>query len=200
MKALSALPEGYREIYAIDLQKDKKMALVVNLIAAAIALVLVVPMLFLVPISGLFDMTNGLGAYVARFAGLIGLMLLYMVLHEFVHGIAMKLYGTKKVNYGFTGMYAFAGSDDYYGKGAYIFIALAPVVLWGAVIAVVNPFVPEKWFWVVYLLQVINLSGAAGDFFVSVRFCRMPKDILVKDYGVGMMVYSREERLEETHG
>lgn len=190
MKAVHVLPKGYREIYAIDLQTDKKMALIVNLIAMAIALVLVVPMLFVVPIAGLFDMTEGQGAYMIRFAALIGLMLVYMVLHEFVHGITMKLYGTKKVKYGFTGMYAFAGSDDYYSKGAYIVIALAPVVLWGAVIAVVNPFVSEKWFWVVYLLQVINLSGAAGDFFVSVRFCRMPKDILVKDYGVGMTVYA----------
>lgn len=75
-------------------------------------------------------------------------------------------------------------------KKAYIFIALAPVVLWGIVLAVINAFVPEAWFWVVYLLQVINLSGAAGDLFVTVKFSRFPKDILVRDYGVGMTVYS----------
>ena len=121
---------------------------------------------------------------------LIVLMVLYMVLHELVHGAAMKICGTKKVRYGFTGAYAFAGSDDYYDKSAYIFIALAPVVLWGAVIAVVNPFVPESWFWVVYMIQIINLSGAAGDLFVTVRFSLLPKDILVKDYGVGMEVFS----------
>lgn len=93
-------------------------------------------------------------------------------------------------------MYAFAGSEDHYDKSAYIFIALAPVILWGVVLAVINPFVSAQWFWVVYFVQIINLSGAAGDFFVSVRFSRLPKDILVKDYGVGMRVYSRNtERL-----
>ena len=105
----------------------------------------------------------------------------------------MKICKTKKVKYGFTGLYAFAGSDDYYSKKPYIFIALAPVVLWGVVLAVVNVLVPESWFWIVYMIQVANISGAAGDFFVTFRFSRFPEDILVKDYGVGMVVYSKEE-------
>lgn len=195
MKAVTVLPEGYREIYAIDLQKDKKLSLLVNLLAVAIAVVLLVPMHFVVPISYLFDMEKGLGAYMVRFATMLVLMVVYMVLHELVHGIAMKLCGTRKVKYGFTGLYAFAGSEDYYGKRAYIFIALAPVVLWGIVIAAINPFVPVEWFWVVYYIQIINLSGAAGDLFVSIRFSRLPKDILVKDYGVGMTVYSRNNEM-----
>jgi len=86
----------------------------------------------------------------------------YIVLHELVHGITMKAFGTPRVRYGFTGVYAFAGSDDYYGKGSYIFIALAPVVLWGAVLAVVSLFVPLSWFWVVHFVQVVNLSD--GNF------------------------------------
>ena len=191
MKAYKTLPEDYKEFYTIDLQKDKKMALLVNLLAVVIAAVLVVPMLFIVPISGLFDLTQGLGQYVVRLGGTIVLMVVYMVLHELVHGAAMKLCGTKKIKYGFTGMYAFAGSDDYYDKKAYIFIALAPVILWGVVIALINPFVSAQWFWVVYFIQVINLSGAAGDLFVTVRFSRFPEDILVIDRGVGMTVYSK---------
>lgn len=191
MRAVRDLPEGYKEIYSIDLQKNKAMSLVVNLIAVIIAVVLLVPMHFLIPISTLFDMESGVGDYFIRLASLIVLMIVYMVLHELVHGIAMKMCGTKKVKYGFTGLYAFAGSDDYYAKRSYIFIALAPVVLWGIVIAVINLFVPVEWFWVVYLIQIINLSGAAGDLFVTVRFSRLPKDILVKDHGVGMTVYSK---------
>lgn len=194
MKAVSTLPEGYKEIYSIDLKKDKKAAVLVNAIAIVIAVLLCVPMHFYVPITTLFDMQGGLGAYIMRFAALLLLMVVYMVLHELVHGAAMKLCGTKKVKYGFTGLYAFAGSADYYGKKAYIFIALAPVVLWGIVLAVINAFVPEAWFWVVYLLQVINLSGAAGDLFVTAKFSRFAKDILVKDYGVGMTVYSKMQR------
>ena len=114
-----------------------------------------------------------------------------MVLHEIVHGIAMKMCGTKKVRYGFTGLYAYAGSDDYYDKKAYIFIALAPVVFWGVVLLIINLLVPIGWFWVVYFIQIINLSGAAGDLFVTAKFLRLPNDVLVKDYGVSMTVYSK---------
>ena len=192
MKAINSLPQGYTELYSVNLQKDKKMMVLVNIAATIIAVAMVVPACFYVPISALFDMENGFVSYVIRFASLAVFTVLYMFLHELVHGIAMKLCGTKKVKYGFTGMYAFAGSDDYYHKKPYIFIALAPVVLWGVVIAIINPFITKEWFWVVYFLQVTNLSGAAGDLFVTIKFSRFPKDILVKDYGVGMTVYSKQ--------
>jgi len=191
MKAYNKLPEGYREIYSIDLQKNTKLAVVVNLLAALIAVALIVPVHFFIPITTLFDVSGDTVAYFLRLGILLVLMIAYMVIHELVHGVAMKMCGTKKVKYGFTGMYAFAGSDDYYDKRSYIFIALAPIVLLGAVIGVINFFVPAEWFWVVYFVQVINLSGAAGDLYVSVRFSRFPRDILVKDYGVGMVVYSK---------
>lgn len=192
MQAVQILPKEYHEIYAIDLQKDKKMSLLVNFLALLIALVLIVPMHFLVPISHLFDMKNGIGNYIIRFISFLALMVLYMVLHELVHGVAMRFCGTKKVKYGFTGLYAFAGSDDYYDKKSYIFIALSPVIFWGVVIAIINPFVSPEWFWIVYMLQVVNLSGAAGDLFVTIRFSRFPKEILIKDYGVGMTVFSKQ--------
>ena len=196
MKAINTLPEDYKEIYSVNLQKDKKVALGVNVLAGIIMVLMAVPMHFVVPISNLFSMEKGYGAYFLRFGVLVILSVAYIILHELVHGVAMKICGTKKIKYGFTGIYAYAGSDDYYEKSAYIFIALAPVVLWGVVLAVINPFVNAEWFWVVYSIQMTNISGAAGDFFVTLKFSRMPKDILVKDSGIGMKVYSKEETVE----
>ncbi len=196
MKAVSGLGEGYREIYAVDLQKDKKMAVLVNAAALLVAAVMMVPMAFVVPLSTMFDteqgLEQGLIALLFRLVALMVLMIVCLVLHELTHGVAMKLCGTKKVRYGFTGLYVVVRSDDYYDKTAYIFIALAPVVLWGIVIALVNGVVNAPWFWVVYLLQIINVSGAVGNLFVTIKFAAMPKDILVKDDGVSMTVYSRE--------
>ncbi len=192
MKSVKALPEGYGEIFSVNLQKDKKIALFINALALIIAVAFAVPMHFYIPFTTLFDMQNGLKNYIIRFACLLGSLVLYMILHELVHGIAMKAAGTKKVKYGFTGLYAFAGSDDYYDKRSYIIIALAPIVVLGAALAVINIFVPENWFWVVYFIQLSNISGAAGDLYVTFKFMKMPKDILVKDSGVGMTVYSKE--------
>lgn len=190
MKNVSSLPENYREIYSVDLQKNKKMAILINCLALVIAAVFAVPAHFYVPVTTLFDMKNGLGAYTVRFAVLLLGMIAYIILHELVHGVAMKACGTKKIKYGFTGLYAFAGSEDYYDKKSYITIALAPIVVWGIVIAVVTAIVPREWFWVVYFIQLCNLSGAAGDLFVTLKFSRLPVDILVRDCGIGMTVYS----------
>ncbi len=189
MKRTAHLPEHYREIYTIDLQKNKKIALLINGLAIVVTVLLILLGQLRVSISTLFD-SEDLVAFLVRMAVLGVGAVVYIVLHELIHGAAMRICGTKKIKYGFTGMYAFAGSEDYYGKGAYIFIALAPVVLWGVVLAVICFLVPDSWFWVVYFIQIFNLSGAAGDAFVTCRFAALPKDILVRDYGVGMKVYA----------
>ena len=194
MKRISKLPFGYRKIYEIDMQKDKKMFWLIQLLGTLIMVVMAVPAHFYVPITSLFDTSVRSEIYVIRLGVLIISLILYLILHEAVHGIAMKMCGTKKVRYGFTGAYAFAASDDYYAKGPYLFIALAPVVLWGVVLAVITYLVPTEWFWVIYFIQICNISGAVGDLFVTFRFARFPKDILVRDYGVGMVVYGKKER------
>ena len=192
MKAKEILPEGYQEILSIDLQKDKKLAKIVNGLAAIIMVVMGVAMHFVVPISTLFDMSQGIVNYLFRFGGLIVAMIVYMIGHELVHGITMKAYGCKKVNYGFTGMYAFAGSEWYFPKKSYLVIALAPIVVWGVILLILNFLIPAQWFWVVYFIQIMNVSGAAGDLYVTWRFTKLPKDILVKDVGVSMTVYSAQ--------
>ncbi|MBR6607749.1 MAG: DUF3267 domain-containing protein [Oscillospiraceae bacterium] len=192
MKAYGSLPEGYLVIAEIDLQKNKKQMILVNGLALVIMVLLIAVGHGIVPIGTMFDMENGVGLYFLRFGALLAGTVVYMVLHELIHGAAMKSVGTKKVKYGFTGMYAFAGSEDWYDRSSYLYIALAPVVLWGIVLAVLQPAVPDSWFWVVYFIQVSNLSGAAGDLYVTWRCMKRPADILIKDAGTSMKVYSAE--------
>ncbi len=185
MRAYETLPEGYQEIYKCDMQKDKKLSFWLNFWASMIGIaMLIVPLIF---ISNPFEQHY-----------LIWILILvadaaYIVLHELVHGITMKLVGTKKVKYGFTGLYAFAGSKDFYDKSSYITIALAPVVVWGVALAIIQIFTPIEWFWLPWFVQMTNISGAAGDAFVTWKFSKMPQDILVSDCGVGMTVYSKEK-------
>lgn len=192
MKPVACLPDAYKEIYSLDLQNNTKLALFVNILAVVITVVLAIPACFLVPITTFFATESGV--FLLKPAILIVGVITYMVLHELVHGAAMKFCGTQKVKYGFTGLYAFACSDDYYDKRTYLFIALAPVVLWGIVLALLTIAVPSEWFWIVYFIQITNISGAAGDFFVTVKFSRLPKDILVKDSGVAMTVYAPKQQ------
>lgn len=191
-RAFLKLPENYHPIRMVDLQKNKKEMLLVNGVALAIGVLMAVPMHFVVPIGTLFDMSEGLLPYAVRFVVMMLGMVAYLILHEAVHGIAMKSFGCKKVRYGFTGMYAYAGCDEFFDKVGYLVIALAPVVVWGVVLGVLQLFVPVSWFWVVYLIQITNISGAAGDFYVSCLFAKLPENILVKDVGTSMTVYSAD--------
>ncbi len=188
--SVTELPEEYKEIFSVKLT-NKKQVLLVNAIAVIIAAVTIIPMHFFVPIQTLFSMENGIVSYMIRFGVLVAAEVLYIILHEAVHAVVMKYYGAQKCNFGFNGMYAWAGADCFFPKKPYVVIALAPVVFWGVVLLICNIFVPIEWFWVVYALQVSNLSGAAGDFYVSWKFSKMPSDILIKDTGHSMTVYGK---------
>ena len=187
------LPEGYREILSVDLQQDKKLAFLINGAAVAAMLVLSEVGHLIVPLSVLVDSSLGLGPYLLRFGVLLAGLAAYIVLHELTHAAVMKAYGAKKLRFGYTGMYAYAGSlEDFFGKRAYRHIALAPLVLWAVIFGVLCALVPRDWFWVIWILQIMNVAGAAGDVYVTLRFLRLPGDILVNDTGTSMTVYSAE--------
>lgn len=190
----SELPEGYKEIYSLDLMKDKRLKIFVNALSLLIGAVMVLVGNSIVPILSFFIVEDRALSSIRLIVFAVS-MFAYVVLHELVHGITMKLYGAKKVHYGVVGPYAFASSDELYDKWSYTVIALAPIVVWGIVLAVLNAVVPEQWFWVVYFVQIMNVSGASGDMFVTARFLKFPDDVLIKDHGVGMVVYSKKNTL-----
>ena len=187
MKSQATLPEGYEEILSIDLQKDKRLMLTVNGAAVLISVAMIVLGIILHPIK-IFYHEQFLIRALMHLA-IIGVgSVLYIILHEAVHGVFMRLFCRVKPHFGFTGLYAYAGSDAYYAKLPYIIIALAPVVIWGVVLLALCLLLPD-FFWAIYFIQITNISGAAGDLFVTVKFLRLPKDILVRDTGVSMTVY-----------
>ena len=112
MKTFDRLPGGYRLAFEVDMKKDKKLVLWVNIAAMAGAAVMAVPMAFIVPLRPLFDMSNGFGPYFLRFGVLIAASWLYIVLHELTHGAAYKLFSKNKLNFGFNGLFAWCGCRD----------------------------------------------------------------------------------------
>lgn len=181
MKCVTNLPDSYEEILAVDFQNNIKLALLANGMALGIMVVLLAIGTIFAPLHTLFYSWNmmimGIGTVV------------YLALHELVHGICMKCFGSRTVKYGVAGLYAYAGSQDYFGKRPYLVIALAPVVLLGCVLLVLTAVVDSQYFWGVYFVQIANLSSAAGDLYITYRFSKLPQDILVQDAGVSMVVY-----------
>ncbi len=184
------LPPEYVQVRTVDLQKNKKLALLVNVLALVIAAVLAVIGALAVPMDALLDaMSHPIGALLRLSVILFG-TIAYIILHEAVHGIFMKHYGCGiKPSFGFTGLYAFAASRAYFNKVSYLIIGLSPVILWGIVLLILNLLLPLSWFWPIYFIQIMNLSGAAGDLYVTCLLLKAPSSLLVQDDGVAMRFY-----------
>ena len=126
----TTLPDGYQLYFEMDLQKDRKLALRVNGLALLLAAVLLVLGLLWHSWREWMNTDHFFLRSIVLIVGMIG----YLFLHEWVHGIFMKHFSGVKAQYGFTGLYAYAGSGAYFNRKQYIIIAMAPVVIWGVVL------------------------------------------------------------------
>ncbi len=198
MKSCSVLPENYIPLTVIDLEKDKKVFWFVNILSFVIAAVMVVVGVLVVPLDLELDADNFVTGWLLPLVVLLAGIFAYIVLHEAVHGIFMYAFSRVRPRFGFRLVFAYAGSSAYFDRIRYIVIALAPVVIWGMVLLIIDLFSKGIWFWVVYVIQICNVGGAAGDFYVTAKMLRMPKDILVQDTGIQMTVFAPvQEKGEE---
>ena len=168
--------------------KNKKLAIGVNAFSLAIMMVMFVLGTIIVPLRVQWESRHDV---LLSMLFLLLSVVVYIVAHELIHGFFFKRYSDKRAKYGFTGLYAYAGSDAYFNKRQYLVIGLSPVVILGFLSLLLNVFLSTEWFWRIYFLQLINLSGAAGDFYIVNLMRKLPADMLVQDTGLSMTFYSR---------
>lgn len=192
MKSTWELPEGYAQKYLIDLKDNRKQFWIVNGLSILIMMALL----------ALFFQLLWYGFLELHFEGLARQVLImalgtaaYIPLHELIHGLCIRRFSGKGARYGFTSVYAYAGSECYFNKREYLIIAAAPVAFFGAVFLLLLFLLPVNWRWVAYIWQLVNLSGAAGDFYVFRRLSREGDAILCQDTGVKMAVFDRQDAL-----
>ncbi|MGN0796183.1 MAG: DUF3267 domain-containing protein [Christensenellales bacterium] len=183
------LPDNYDLLDTIDLKNDRKSNGLIQAISIAIYVLMF--------IGGYFTKNLTFFAYVHYKYIIFNLLIaifgsiLYIVLHELTHAVFMKIFAPKcKLHFGFTAGMAFVGTDDYFKKGQYIIITLAPLVIWTALLLIPCLLVPVVYFWGVYFVQMFNVAGAAGDMFVTVKLLKKPNNVLITDSGVQMEIYS----------
>ncbi len=188
MKSTWTLPEGYGQKYLIDLKDNKKQFWIVN----GLSIGIMVAMLGLFFLLQWYDvLTLSAKALPLQLLVMALGMIAYIPLHELLHGVFMRRYSGRRANYGFTLVYAYAGSECYFTKHDHRTISLAPVTFWGLVFLILLFLLPAGWRWVPYVWQMFNLSGAAGDFYVFWRLGKEPDTILCQDTGVKMTVFDR---------
>ena len=185
------LPEGYDLYSVIDLKANKKDNLFVTIGSAVIMAVMFIAAYFTkgVFILAAIGWVKIIINIVIAFFGSVA----YIFLHEAVHAAFFKIFDTKcKLRFGFTAGMAYCASDGYYKKAPYLAVALSPVVIWTLLLLIPCLLVPLTYFWGVFFIQIFNVSGAAGDLYVTVKILTAPKKVLILDNGTDMEIYATD--------
>ena len=181
---------GYKECTKIDLVKNKKEALLVNIYGIIIMVVMAVfiPLLIM---GGIIEF-NMETTFPLSFIVLLISLILYIPLHEIVHGIVLKKYTDEKLSFGWKLVYAYCGSKEaVVDRKEYYAVALAPLLVFSVVfisLMVLNPSLSLVW----YVMELMNVSGSVGDIYVSIKLRKeKSRDILITDSGTDMSFWSR---------
>ena len=181
---------GYKECTKIDLVKNKKEALLVNIYGIIIMVVMAVfiPLLIM---GGIIEF-NLETTFPLFFIVLLISLILYIPLHEIVHGIVLKNYTDEKLSFGWKLVYAYCGSKEaVVDRKEYYAVALAPLLVFSVVfisLMVLNPSLSFVW----YVMEIMNVSGSVGDIYVSIKQRKeKSRDILITDSGTDMSFWSR---------
>lgn len=117
------------------------------------------------------------------------LILLYIVLHELIHGILMKYFSGISPQYGFSGPFIFAKSEAVFDKYSYIIITLAPMLILGLISVVLSFIISGTGIWLIIFVWIINLYASRGDVQAIVLLKGIPRSYGIKDDGDSLQIY-----------
>lgn len=183
------LPPGYSLQREVKLPEDRSALKIMAVLQLVLAGALILFGALRHPVREAFSM--GAARTAAAFCMTAAGIFLYFLAHEWVHGVFIRVFTGRSAAFGFElkkGM-AYAYSKAYLPRIPYVIIALAPLTVWTALLGMLLGDVPESWFWYLYLIQIVNVSGAAGDLYVSWLTLGMPTETLILDSGMEMRFY-----------
>ena len=202
------LPSGYRQALYVN-AKDKKLGIILNLIAVAVLVAVMFGAVSLLRLGGrltlsAFGLTlpTLLIAYFAFFAMCFG----YIVLHELVHGFAYKVMTGEKLTYGISWSCAFCGVPSIYTyRRTAVISVVAPLALFTLLLVptlVLLYFVSPLYYLLVAFVFGLHLGGCSGDILVLCLLAGKFRGqrVLMKDTGPEQFFYvpAEETDTEET--
>ena len=155
------LPAGYREAFTID-AANKKTGVTLNLVAAVIMVAAMIPAILIIRPGNILE-----GFSFSRYLITFGGLLVYLVLHELVHGAAYKLLTRQKLTFGLTATVAYCGVPNIYVyRRASMISLLAPFCVFTVVFGLLTALLQNPWdktFAAAVL--AIDLGGCVGDLY-----------------------------------
>lgn len=193
MNYYNELPEGYKVVKEID-ATTKKTGIIFNVIALLIMAIIIVALYFIKNIDLNLEDESLSRYYIATVAFLLA-MVLYIVLHELVHGIAYKALTKQKLTFGITLSCAFCGVPNIYTTRKTSLIALlAPFTVFTILLGTLIVFLPNDIVGLyTIILFAIHFGGCIGDLYGTyLLLFKLPKDTIINDTGPKQTFYSKE--------
>lgn len=201
--ALQTLPETYQLQETIDLRKQKKLALGLNLAGMGLFVVIFFIFTFIVSfVRGLksmplFNMTGSTTAWLVLL-GFIGGFLALIVLHEAAHGLFFWIYTRKLPKFAMNLSYAYAAAPEWFiRRNAYRIVTLAPILIITGLGLLICLFAPVAWLMGLILFMSINFASAIGDIYVMFRLLKVPESTYIQDAGDRMTFFTQNTDLED---
>lgn len=182
-------PEKLKTEHVIDPEGDKKLRLYLSLGAVGLAAVLVGIGCIFVPITKLYDV-GGVGRFILRAVLIIVMAAVYYCVHELVHSYVLKRLTGITAKIVFEKFHARCVNDAVFTLKGYLIYCFAPVVILGVVLLILNIVLPERFFWQVYIIQIINIAGAAGELYAAYRLIKERKELAVLDDGEKLIYWT----------
>jgi hypothetical protein len=190
------LPDGYVQVFSIDLATNKTMAIVLNL--AGVGVILLTFWLLAIFASWVHPELSGtafrLGFNLTDLLLLVLLVIVNMVLHEIIHGVFFWLFTHSRPVFGLSLSYAYAAAPDWYiPMSRYWIIGLAPLLIIGITGLLVMAFGPPAYMLPAAVVIGFNTGGAVGDMWIIYKLFRLSPSCLVKDTGHSIHFYQPEK-------
>ena len=186
------LPDGYIQSGQIDLKKDKRLAILLNIGA----FIVFIPMFYLLPgFTALVrpEITNFSGTItIGNMLGALGLTVVVLIIHEIIHGLFFWIFSHGRPVFALRPLYAYAGAPTwFFPKLQYAITALGPLVIIGAVGLLLLLLAPISWIPMIAFLVALNTGGAMGDLLAFIRLLKCSPTSFTNDTGDVVTFYER---------
>ena len=185
------LPPNYQEVLHWKVTQSIWLVIILNLLTLPLGLVIGIAFF-------IFLFQFGEPPIVKFYDSNLELILLFLstalvlLVHEWVHGIAMQVYGARP-RYGIVwkGLMLYAGAPGHaFRRNQYLVIALAPLVVLSLLACLsILLLVGTTIVWMLPVYAVVNGSGSIGDLWMSLMVLRYPPHAYVVDERDGMRIF-----------
>ena len=186
------LPHGYTQTGEVNLKKDKRLAIVLNILAFFVFIVsFILLSIFGTALrSGTMNISGSISA--GPMIILLGLSVFTLIIHELIHGFFFWVFSRSRPVFALRPLYAYAGAPGwYFPKRQYAITALGPLVIIGALGLLLMLLAPVGWLLTIAFLVALNTGGAIGDIFVFFRLLKSSSTTFANDTGDVVTFFER---------